>query len=62
VPPNVLGKGEDKAALVEQEGFAVTLDAPGATVLVAEGGRPGMGSKAMAAAAKKGKYRSQVSD
>lgn len=60
VPPNVMSGGEDRAALVETEGFAVTLDAQGSTVLVAEGGRPGLGSKAMAAAAKKGKYRSQV--
>ena len=60
VPPNVMTRGADRASLVETEGFAVTLDAQGTTVLVAEGGRPGMGSKAMAAAAKKGKYRSQV--
>ena len=60
VPPNVLRRGAGTASLVDTEGFVVTLDDPGTTVLVAEGGRPGMGSKAMAAAAKKGKYRSQV--
>lgn len=60
VPPNVLHRGAGTASLVETEGFAVTLDDAGATVLVAEGGRPGMGSKAMASAAKKGKYMSQT--
>ena len=59
-PPNVLDENSSDAKLAEVEEVTVTLDDQGTTVLVAEGGKPGLGSKALSAAAKKGKYRSQV--